>query len=71
MVFRRSIQRRIERVGRSKLIQTKLTEPDVEFFTKFGSSHEKFDVWPRPLIFIQVCMTYTGALTVHSIPPEG
>ena len=28
-----------------------LTEPDVKLFlnlTKFGSSHEKFDVWRRP-----------------------
>ena len=44
--------RRIERVGRSKLIQKNLTEPDVELFmnfifAKFGSSHEKFYVWPR------------------------
>ena len=45
--------RRIERVGRSKLIQTNLSEPDVELFssltllTQFGSSQEKFDVWPR------------------------
>ena len=43
--------RRTERVGRTKLIQTNLTEPDVELFmnlTKVASSHEKFDVWPRP-----------------------
>ena len=45
--------RRIERVGRSKLIKMNLTEPDIEIFmnlthvTKIGSSHEKFDVWPR------------------------
>ena len=43
-----------ERVGRSKLIQTNLTEPEVESFvhlTQLGSSNEKFDVWPIDLIF--------------------
>ena len=32
-----------ERVERFKLTQTTLYEPD-----KIGSSHEKFDAWPRP-----------------------
>ena len=55
--------RRIERVGRSKLIQTNLTEPDVELFmnltdTKFDSSHEKFHVWPRPMITVDIQETY-------------
>ena len=39
---------RLERVGRSKLIQTNFTEPYVEFYKhnslSFRSSHEKFDV---------------------------
>ena len=38
----------LERVGRSKLIQTNVTEPDVELFmnfTKFGWSPETFDFW--------------------------
>ena len=46
MIYRRSIRlkqtNRAERVERSKLIQTNLHEPD-----RIGSSHEKFDVWPR------------------------
>ena len=30
-----------------------LTEPDVNLFMKFkfGSSHEKFNIWPRPFTF--------------------
>ena len=52
--YRRSIRlisTRIERVGLSTQthFQTNSTEPDVELFMnlthKFGSSHEKFDVW--------------------------
>ena len=56
--FYLSCSRRIEWVARSKLIQTHLTEPDVEpfldltlfffFYSKLGSSHETFDAWPRP-----------------------
>ena len=41
---------------RSKLLHTKLTELDVKIFmnlTKFGSSHEKFDVWPEPKSLIE------------------
>ena len=42
--------------SRSKLIQTRLTEPDAKFFmnlTKFGSSHETFDGWPEPKSLIE------------------
>ena len=55
--FYLSCSRRIECVARSKLIQTNLTEPDVEpfldltlffFDSTLGSSHETFDAWPRP-----------------------
>ena len=46
-----------DRVRRSKVIQTSLTEPDVElsinlthklYPRKFCSSQEMFDVWPKP-----------------------
>ena len=39
----------LDRVGRSKLIQTNSTEPDVERLMNLAvKSHERFDVWPRP-----------------------
>ena len=39
-----------------KFIQTNVTEPNVKLFmslTNFGSSHEKFDVWPRPKLLVR------------------
>ena len=49
-------------VGRSKFIQLKLTETDVEHFMmnsalyECGSSDEKFDVWPWPKLFSKVIL---------------
>ena len=44
--------RRIERVGRSKLMRRtqliQLSNFSWTLLTKFSFSHEKFDVWPRP-----------------------
>ena len=60
-IFRRSI--RLKQSRRTCwTIEThsdNLTEPDFELFmnltdTKFGSSHEKFDVWPRPMITVEI-----------------
>ena len=52
--------RRKERVGRSNLIQTNLTEYDVELFMNL--THEKFDIWPRPMTYFE-----TDGETLRSI----